>query len=137
MSIHLFQEDVSVSIIKENFLSTWLSKTIESESKSLGEINIIFCSDEYLLKLNQEHLDHDYFTDILSFDYTEGDIISGDLFISWDRVQDNASTVKVSDYDELCRVCVHGVLHLCGYKDKAEKDKTLMTQKEDFYLSLR
>src|ERR1044071_3674818 len=103
----------------------------------LGDVNVIFCSDDYLLEMNREHLDHDYYTDIITFDYSEEAVVSGDLFISVDRVSDNASGLSVSFLDELNRVCVHGLLHLCGYKDKSEAEELLMRSKEDEMLALR
>jgi probable rRNA maturation factor len=98
---------------------------------------LIFCSDEHLLQINKDHLQHDYYTDIITFDYTVEDIISGDLFISVDRVQDNADEFDVLFQDELHRVCVHGLLHLCGYKDKSDEDEKRMREKEDEMLMLR
>ena len=94
----------------------------------------MFVTDEYLLEMNRTHLDHDYYTDIITFDYTESNFISGDLFISYDRVLDNSKEFNVSSYNELCRVVFHGVLHLCGYKDKSSDDEKLMRAKESFYL---
>jgi rRNA maturation RNase YbeY len=91
-------------------------------------------TDEYLLEINKTHLDHDYYTDIITFDYTESNFISGDLFISYDRVLDNSKEFNVSSYNELCRVVFHGVLHLCGYMDKSPEDEKLMRAKESFYL---
>ncbi|MEM6516056.1 MAG: rRNA maturation RNase YbeY [Bacteroidota bacterium] len=120
----------------ENFqdVNEWLSKVISSENKSEGEINYIFCDDNYLLKLNQKYLNHDTFTDIITFDYTLGNELHGDIYISVERVKENADTYKVDFENELRRVMVHGVLHLCGYKDKTESDARMMRGKEDFYL---
>lgn len=109
----------------------WLSEVIESEDKTEGEINYIFCDDEYLLQKNIEFLDHDTLTDIISFDYTMGSLISGDIFISVERVADNAKDYGVSFDEELKRVMVHGVLHYCGYGDKTEEDSQLMRAKEE------
>ena len=114
----------------------WLEETAKSEGKSLGDLTLIFCSDTYLLQMNNEHLDHDYFTDIITFDYSEEDIISGDLFISIDRVKDNARSEEVDWNTELLRVVVHGVLHLIGYKDKTEEEFQEMKSKEDEKLLL-
>jgi rRNA maturation RNase YbeY len=109
----------------------WISRIIESEGFDEGEINYIFCDDEYLHKINVEYLDHDTLTDIISFDYTVGNLIQGDIFVSIERVQDNASDFNVSFEEELKRVLSHGVLHYCGYKDKSPKDEALMRSKED------
>ena len=109
----------------------WISRIIESEWFDEGEINYIFCDDEYLHKINVEYLDHDTLTDIISFDYTVGNLIQGDIFVSIERVQDNASDFNVSFEEELKRVLSHGVLHYCGYKDKSPKDEALMRSKED------
>lgn len=114
----------------------WISEVIESEDKTEGEINYIFCDDEYLLQKNIEFLDHDTLTDIISFDYTMGNLISGDIFISVERVKDNAADFGVSFDDELRRVMAHGVLHYCGYKDKSEEDSTIMRSKEDEKMKL-
>ena len=109
----------------------WISRIIESEGFDEGEINYIFCDDEYLHKINVEYLDHDTLTDIISFDYTVGNLIQGDVFVSIERVHDNASDFNVSFEDELKRVLSHGVLHYCGYKDKSPKDEALMRSKEE------
>ena len=109
----------------------WISRIIESEGFDEGEINYIFCDDEYLHKINVEYLDHDTLTDIISFDYTVGNLIQGDIFVSIERVHDNASDFNVSFEEELKRVLSHGVLHYCGYKDKSPKDEALMRSKED------
>ena len=114
----------------------WLSRVIESEDKTEGEINYIFCDDDYLLKMNEEFLDHDTLTDIISFDYTMGSLISGDIFISVERVKDNAADYNVSFDEELRRVMAHGILHYCGYKDKTEEDSQVMRAKEEEKISL-
>jgi probable rRNA maturation factor len=133
--INLFFEDVEIPDLDSEFFINWLSSTCAEENKVLEEVNLIFCSDEYLLKMNVEYLQHDYYTDIISFDYCEENRILGDLFISKDRVLDNAEQNNVSFLLELQRVIVHGVLHLCGYKDKSEEEEKLMRSKEDYYLS--
>jgi rRNA maturation RNase YbeY len=112
----------------------WLKNIIISEGKELGEINYIFCDDDYLLKINQDFLQHDYYTDIITFDYTDGEIISGDIFVSLPRISENASLFSKDFDDELMRVLVHGILHLCGYKDKSRHEQKEMRNKEDFYL---
>lgn len=121
---------------EEAQVSTWLSEVIISEGFKVGEINYIFCNDDYLHKINVEFLKHDTLTDIISFDYTVGKILQGDIFISIERVKDNASDFRVSFLDELHRVLVHGILHYCGYQDKTVEDTKLMRQKEDQYLAL-
>lgn len=115
----------------EAIFQQWIEKIIVSERKELGEINYIFCDDDYLHKINVEYLEHDTLTDIITFDYTEGDILSGDIFISVERVQDNANDFEVSFQTELLRVMAHGVLHLCGYKDKSDADSLQMRTKEE------
>ena len=109
----------------------WISRIIESEGFDVGEINYIFCDDEYLHKINVEYLDHDTLTDIISFDYTVGNVLQGDIFISIERVRDNANDFNVSFDEELKRVLSHGVLHYCGYKDKSPEDEALMRSKEE------
>jgi probable rRNA maturation factor len=132
--IELFFEDVEIPDLDPDFFVSWLSAVCVDEGSVLGEVSVIFCSDDYLLKMNQEHLDHDYYTDIITFDYTENKVVSGDLFISKDRVFENAIYHKVAFASELNRVVVHGVLHLIGFKDKSEVDARLMRAKEDLYL---
>jgi rRNA maturation RNase YbeY len=124
-----YENDFELS--NEEQLSNWISRVIASEEKKEGEINYIFCDDDYLLNLNERYLNHDTLTDIISFDYSMGNEIHGDVFISTERVKDNASDFKVSFEEELKRVMVHGVLHYCGYKDKTEEDEALMRSKED------
>lgn len=126
-----FNYETEFSLINEDEYSTWIAAIIESESKLLGEVNYIFCNDDYLHKINVDYLDHDTLTDIISFDYTEGDIISGDIFISIERVVDNAKDYNVSFDNELLRVLAHGVLHYCGYKDKSDTDAAIMRSKEE------
>jgi rRNA maturation RNase YbeY len=118
-------------------IADWISKTITEENCKEGEINYIFCSDEYLHKLNVEFLNHDTLTDIISFDYSVGKELHGDVYISIDRVKENASEFGVSFQDELARVLIHGVLHYCGYKDKSNDEAALMRIKEDYYLDKR
>jgi probable rRNA maturation factor len=131
-----FNYESEFSLDNEEAIAAWMSEVIESENKKEGEINYIFCDDEYLHKINLKYLNHDNLTDIISFDYTMGNEISGDIFISVERVQDNASDFKVSFEAELKRVMVHGVLHYCGYKDKGEDDELVMRSKEDDKLAL-
>lgn len=136
-AIFFHLEDLNYKLEHKKAIKEWLQQTILSEEKTPGEINIILCSDTYLHKINIEYLDHDTFTDIITFDYVQGNLISGDLFISVERIKENAKQLNTGLKNELHRVMVHGVLHLLGYKDKQATDKELMTSKEDFYLSLR
>ncbi|PWK20553.1 rRNA maturation RNase YbeY [Xanthomarina spongicola] len=131
-----FNSENTFNIDNEEHLSEWLEQVILSEDKKLGEINFVFCNDDYLHKMNVEFLNHDTLTDIISFDYTVGKIIQGDVFISTERVADNALDFKVTFEEELHRVMVHGILHYCGYKDKTEADATIMRSKENHYLQL-
>ncbi|MBF4472771.1 rRNA maturation RNase YbeY [Flavobacterium sp. HJJ] len=126
-----FNYELEFALENEEAIATWLSSVIVSENKSEGEINYIFCDDEYLHKINLEYLNHDTLTDIISFDYTMGNEISGDIFVSVERVLDNSKDYNTSFEDELKRVLVHGILHYCGYKDKSEVDEALMRSKED------
>ena len=136
MSVTYFNEDVPFPKLKRRSTTNWITETINLEEKSIGDISFIFCSDDYLLEVNKKYLTHDYYTDIITFDYVEGGLISGDIFISIDRVKENAKLFSTSVENELNRVLVHGVLHLLGYKDKIKKDKTLMTFKENYYLNM-
>lgn len=120
----------------EGLVSNWVSRIVEQEKFTLGEINYIFCDDDYLHKLNVEFLDHDTFTDIISFDYAVGKTLHGDIFISTERVLENAGDFGVSFEEELNRVMIHGILHFCGYKDKSDSESKLMRQKEDESLAL-
>jgi probable rRNA maturation factor len=131
-----FNYESDFSLDNEEAVAAWMSQVIESEKKKEGEISYIFCDDEYLHKINVEYLNHDNLTDIISFDYTMGNEISGDIFISVERVQDNANDFKVSFETELKRVMVHGVLHYCGYKDKGEENELVMRSKEDEKLAM-
>ncbi len=126
-----FNYETEFELENEAHYEDWISRIIQSEGFDEGEINYIFCDDEYLHKINVEYLDHDTLTDIISFDYTVGNLIQGDIFVSIERVQDNASDFNVSFEEELKRVLSHGVLHYCGYKDKSPKDEALMRSKED------
>lgn len=117
--------------------NSWLRLVAESEIRRLGDISIIFCSDNYILDMNQKYLRHDYFTDIITFDYCQGDVLSGDLFISVDSVRENAKNFGQEFQQELARVMVHGILHLIGYDDHTKAQQNQMRAKEDYYLSLR
>lgn len=138
-NIHFFSEDTSFVLKRKTWLRQWIIQSILSEGFSqLGQLNFIFCSDSYLLQINQDYLDHDTYTDIITFDQSEKENeIAGDIYISIERVWDNATQFKVDSMDELHRVMIHGVLHLCGYTDKTKADKKEMTEKENFYLAYR
>ena len=126
-----FNYENNFELPNEDQIASWISRVILSENKKEGEINYIFCNDDYLLNLNEQYLDHDTLTDIISFDYSVGNEIHGDIFISTERVKENAIDFKVTFEEELQRVIVHGVLHYCGYKDKTEDDERLMRNMED------
>lgn len=134
MKIHFFVEDVSFPKIKRKKIKESIVRIAKEENISLSSVNIVFCSDEYLLNINKEFLQHNYYTDIITFDYEE-EHKSSDIFISVDRVLDNAQVLNIPFIDELHRVIFHGVLHLCGYDDHSPSDKALMTSKENKYLS--
>lgn len=126
-----FNYETDFNLDNEEAIITWLGNVIESEDKKEGEINYILCDDEYLHKINVEYLNHDTLTDIISFDYSLGNELHGDIFVSIERVRDNAVDFKVPFEEELKRVLVHGILHYCGYKDKGDADELLMRSKED------
>lgn len=126
-----FNYELEFLLENEGQYSSWISNVISSENKKEGDINYIFCDDEYILEINKQYLDHDYYTDIISFDYSVGNELHGDIFISIERVRENAIEFKVTFDEELKRVLVHGVLHYCGYKDKTEEEELLMRSKED------
>ncbi|MFH6970030.1 rRNA maturation RNase YbeY [Flavobacterium petrolei] len=126
-----FNYETDFNLDSEEATAAWLGNVITSENKKEGEINYIFCDDEYLHKINVEYLEHDTLTDIISFDYSMGNELHGDIFVSIERVKDNANDFNVSFEEELKRVLVHGILHYCGYKDKGEVEELLMRSKED------
>lgn len=128
-------EDVSFELPHEDKLKDWLLSVAEKEEKPFGEVNYIFCSDEYLRKINIQYLEHDYYTDIITFPFDD-QMVHGDMFISSERVSDNAQTNHVSFYEELHRVMVHGVLHMIGYGDKTPEEEKIMRKKENDYLKL-
>ncbi|WP_282134894.1 rRNA maturation RNase YbeY [Seonamhaeicola maritimus] len=130
-----FNYETEFGLENEKDLSSWVLSTIISEGYKLEEINYVFCDDEYLHKLNVEFLNHDTLTDIISFDYSVGKIIQGDIFISIERVKDNAKDFNVAFQEELHRVIIHGILHYCGYKDKSDKEAQVMRSKENHYLA--
>lgn len=129
-----FNYENDFKLPNESKISKWIASVIKSEDCKEDEINYIFCNDAYLHKLNVDFLNHDTLTDIISFDYSVGKTLQGDIFISTERVVENAIEFEVPFIEELHRVLVHGILHYCGYKDKTEEDAKLMREKEDFYL---
>jgi len=135
MIYYNFETDFTLN--NQDEISKWITKTIEEEACKVEEISYIFCDDAYLLEKNIEYLNHNTLTDIISFDYSVGKTISGDIFISIERVKENAKEFNVDFLDELHRVIIHGILHYCGYKDKTSEEKKEMRSKENYYLSLR
>ncbi len=131
-----FNYETDFELDNEIAIEQWLQLVIKSEGKKEGEINYIFCDDDYLHKINVEYLQHDTLTDIISFDYSVGNELNGDIFISVERVKENALDFNVEFSEELKRVLVHGILHYCGYKDKSESDEVLMRNKEDEKIAL-
>jgi rRNA maturation RNase YbeY len=128
-------EDIKKPNICTRRTSAWVKNVAASHGKTIGEIAYIFCSDPYILEVNKQYLQHDYFTDVITFDYTEGNKISGDIFISLDTVQSNAEQFGVDFYEELERVIIHGILHLCGFKDKEEAEEAQMREEENKAIS--
>lgn len=135
MSIRFNNIDIEFDSVNVRTISKWLTKVIEDQNNKVGTVNYNFCSDEHLLTINQQFLQHDTYTDIITFDYSANLIVSGDIFISIDRVEDNALLYKTPFDQELHRVIVHGVLHLCGYKDKTNQEAAQMRKMEDHYLA--
>lgn len=135
-SIINFYSENDFQLTGEDFWSGWIERVIESENKKLEEISYIFCNDDYLLNINMKYLDHDTYTDIISFDYSVGNILQGDIYISTERVKENSLEYGVSFKEELRRVVIHGVLHLCGYRDKTEEEIRIMRSKEEEKLKL-
>ena len=135
--IRQFSEDIDIKLKGVLAIKKWLKGTLENEGFTLGEINYIFCSDNYILKINKEYLNHNYFTDIITFNYNEVKKVNADIFISIDTVKSNANSRKIDFENELHRVMVHGILHLVGYNDKTPTQQIEMTSKEDYYLNLR
>lgn len=132
--IQFFFEEIDPVEIQKS-TNTWLENIIVSEGKKLGKINYVFCTDEALLKVNKDFLDHDYYTDIITFDYVKGRTISADIFVSLPRIYDNSSLINKPFTSEFHRVLAHGILHLCGYKDETEDEIVEMRSKEEYYLS--
>lgn len=136
MNINFNFEDVEFELPDSDSLVSWVDFAIKNEGYSTGNITYVFCSDEYLLNMNKQFLNHDYYTDIITFDYVKDDIASGDLFISYDRIKDNARSFDVSCETELLRVMIHGVLHLIGYDDLTDEDEAEIHKMEDFYIDV-
>ncbi|MGN0195779.1 MAG: rRNA maturation RNase YbeY [Candidatus Cryptobacteroides sp.] len=137
MMVSYFFEETDFKFKNRRLNNAWLKTVAGSEVKKLGDINIIFCSDNYILDVNQRYLQHDYFTDIITFDYCEGDVLSGDMFISVDSVRENSLFYGTEFENELNRVIVHGLLHLIGYDDHTDDDIKTMREKENYYLEIR
>jgi len=131
MAINFFKEDVSCPGIKQDKYREWIDAVVKDHGKKIGELAFIFVSDDYLYKMNVQYLNHDYYTDVITFDYSENDVTSGDIFISVDRVRENAENYGVTFLNELSRVMIHGVLHLIGYKDGTEEEKQEMRDLEN------
>ena len=129
--------DTEILDFNPEFFGLWISDVITDNGFTLQELSYVFCTDDYLLDMNKQYLQHDYFTDVITFNYNEDISLSGDVFISYDRVKDNAKLLGVSKFDELCRVMVHGVLHLCGFNDKSKEEELEMREMEDKYLNKR
>ncbi len=137
MPIRFFYEEVDFKIKHLRKTISWLIESTKREKKVVSELSFIFCTDDFLVRLNQEYLQHDTLTDVITFDYSEGKLISGEVFISIKRVAENSGKFGVNFEDEVLRVIIHGVLHLCGYKDKKPFEIAAMRKKEEAYLSLR
>lgn len=134
--VSFFFEDIEEFDLSKFNVEANVEKLVANEGKIMGDINYILCSDTYLLEMNKQYLKHDYYTDVITFDYCEDDVLSGDIFISVDTVRDNAKEYEVTFEKELQRVMIHGVLHLAGYKDKTDEDSKVMRAKENQYLVL-
>ncbi len=135
--VSFYSDGINFKIENPSEVSRWVNNSIEAENFSAGEISFVFTTDEKLIEINRQFLDHDTFTDVITFDYSEGNNISGEIYISIERIRENAVDFSQGEIDELYRVMIHGILHLCGYNDKGSDQKTQMTRKEDYYLSLR
>ena len=136
MAIAYYAEEVKLPAIKKKAVGDWIRKVASLYGKRTGDISYIFCSDEKILEVNKQYIQHDYYTDIISFDYTEGTKISGDLFISLDTVKSNSENFGTDYTEELHRIIIHGILHLCGINDKGPGEREIMTQKENEALAL-
>lgn len=136
MAVHFIEEDRKAKGFNRTLIKKWLGEVVKLEGKKLGTINYVFCSDEYLVDINMKFLKRDYFTDVISFDYSDKDVVSGDILISVDRVGENAQNIGVSVIDELKRIMVHGLLHLIGYDDTTNESKAIMSGMEDLYIGI-
>ena len=134
--IHYIAENIELPFIENEKVNRWIKKIASNYEKKIGQISYIFCSDEKILEINKQFLNHDYFTDIITFDYSTASIISGDIFISIDTVNNNAKELNISHNTELLRIMIHGILHLCGQEDKSTKQRAEMTRKENLALEL-
>ena len=132
--IRIYFEEVTKHALPKRKMHDFIFDILAMENSNCGTINFIFCNDSYLLKINHEFLNHDFYTDIITFDYSENKIISGDLFLSLDRIKENAILYKISLMEEILRVMVHGILHMVGYNDKTRNERKMMKEKENFYL---
>ena len=136
MAVHFFSADAKVPAIPRTKLKLFIKDLFKSEGKPLSDLSYVFCSDDYLLAINRQFLQHDYYTDIITFDISDSEKeVKGEIYISIDRVKDNAKQLKLTVQAELLRVVFHGALHLCGYKDKSKAQQSLMRKKEDHYLA--
>ncbi len=135
-TIHFFFTDIKYNLVQRSLLKKWITSVAKKNAKTIENINFIFCSDEYLLQINRDHLKHDYYTDIITFDLSLDKHIVSDIYISVDRVRDNSKSNSTTIKNEMHRVMIHGVLHLCGFKDKSPADKKKMTTQEDISLAL-
>jgi len=134
--INYFEEDSARPILDFNSISKWVQTIVEAANFNLAEVNYIFCSDDYLYEMNKKYLNHDFLTDIITFNYNDGKYISGDLFISVDRVNENARNLEVELNSEFLRVMIHGILHLMGFNDNSDEEERQMRLEEDKYLKL-
>ena len=135
--IHFFSEQIDFNLPNKRKVTDWISLCISEKNRNLGALNLIFCSDQYLLSVNQEYLNHDTFTDVITFKSVSENTISGDIFISIERVKENASSLEVDFNQELRRVIIHGILHLIGYGDKTPEEAREIRAQEDFCLTLQ
>ncbi len=135
MAVSFHTHEIAEPKFKRRILKAGVSFLVHEHKKTVGNIVVVFCSDEELMKMNREYLQHDYYTDVISFDYSDGNIVSGDIYISIDRVRENARKLKISTQNEIMRIVGHGVLHLIGFKDKTTSEKKIMTREEEKFLN--
>lgn len=135
MNIEFIENIESLDIFNYSVVEKWVLDSVNNEGLEIGDLTFVFMSDEELLDYNRRFLDHDYYTDVITFDNSKRKVINGDILISWERILDNANSMNIDYLSEFLRVIIHGVLHLCGYKDKEEKDIIIMREKENFYLN--